>query len=178
MIELLDWRYVRSQRDSIQLTANLDAGWKYLESKGKKPSYWGFDQTVYIPNRSEPDYWCHLYVVALGPTTRESVQRFPGANLECGLGCNSVRISLSKMEVTVPLIHNRWLPTNESNRIGIYAIEDPLFSLDAPDGELRFRAQLWFVYHGPKSMFVKHQYEWGDGFAWVGGRPESNRRKF
>lgn len=177
-MELLDWRNAGRQKDHILLTADLNRGWKHLEKRGRKPAYWGFDEQIWVPNKNEPDYWCHLYFVALGPVTWESVRTFPGTVGRYDLGHNSVSVNGSRMEVDIPLSNNAWGLTQESNRLRIHVQKEPLFSIATPDGVIGFRVQLWFVHHGPRSMFVKHQYEWGDGLAWIGGRPESNRRKF
>ena len=84
----------------------------------------------------------------------------------------------AKLEVNVPLAQ-RWLRTNDSNqRPSIYEIAENVFSIETEDGIINYRLQLWVVLHVPPRMFVQDQREWGDGFAWVGGRPESNRQKF
>jgi hypothetical protein len=175
-MDLLDWRYAGHQKDIIQLSADLDRGWGHLEKKGRKPDYWGFDRQIYLPGKSEPEFWCHLYVVALGPITWESVRTFPGTVCRCELGYNSVSVNGSRMVVDIPLL-NAWRPTNESGRERIFENE-PLFSITTPDGVIRYRVQLWFVNLGPRHMLVKPEYEMGDGVALVGGRPESNPRKF
>ena len=175
-MELLDWRYAGTEKDHVQLTADLDRGWKYLEKKGRKPDYWGFDQAIKLLNASDPEFWCRLYVVAVGPTIWESVRTFPGAVCSCELGQNSVSINGSKMVVDIPLL-NAWKPTNESGRERVFENEVP-FSITTPDGVIKYRIQLWFVNLGPRRMLVKPQFERGDGIALDGGRPESNRQKF
>jgi hypothetical protein len=177
-MDLLDWRYTGPHKDIVQLNADLGAGWRYLEKRGRKRDYWGFDKQIYIPDRSEPVFWCHLYFVALGPVAWESVRTFPGTECFLELGHNSISIDGAKMEVNIPLSYNTWNPTQDSGRLGIYVFKEPLFSITTPEGDIEFRIQLWFVHHSPRSMSVKHQYEWGDGFAWIGGRPESNPRRF
>jgi hypothetical protein len=57
-------------------------------------------------------------------------------------------------------------------------MKEDVFEVETIDGVLNYRLQVWVVLHGQSRMFVKEERELGDGFAWVGGRPESNRRKF
>ncbi len=175
-MDLLDWRYT-GQKDIVEITADLDRGWRLLEKKGSKRDYFGFDRQVHLPDKSEPEFWCHLYVVALGPITWESVRRFPGTRYRCELGFNNVSIDGSRMVVEIPLL-NAWRPTNESGRERIYDKNDGLFSIKTSDGDISYRVQLWFVNLGQRRMTVRSEYEKGDGVALVGGRPESNRRKF
>lgn len=170
----LDWRYTGREKDHIELSADLAEGWRYLEKKGR---YWGFDEAISLPSKTEPEYWCRLYVVALEPVSSESVHAFPGTVCCCGLGHNSVSISGSRIVVDIPL-SNSWQPTKDKGRPGIYEIGDPLFSITTPDGAIKYRLQLWFVNLDPRRMPIKPEYERGDRFALVGGRPESNRRKF
>jgi hypothetical protein len=176
-MDLLDWECPGPQRDHLHLRADLDHGWTLLAKGNKKQAYRGFDLQIYLPDRSEPKYWCHLYVVARVPIEHESVETFAGTHFKGTLGCNQVSINGSIMEIDVPLELNTWAPTKESGRMGIYASSEELFRINTEDGNISFRAQLWLVNYEPKTMFIKHQYEWGDGFAWIGGRPESNRRK-
>lgn len=184
-MDLLDWRYTGHQKDIIQLSADLDRAWGPLEKKGSKPDYYGFDKQIYLPDKSEPEFWCHksepefwchLYVVALGPVTWATVRIFPGTVCNCELGQNTVSINGSRMVVDIPLL-NTWRPTNESGRERVFENE-PLFSIATSDGVIRYRVQLWLVNLGPRRMLVKPEYERGDGVALDGGRPESNRRKF
>jgi hypothetical protein len=175
-MDLLDWRYTGHQKDTIQLNVDLDRGWEYLEKKGRKPDYCGFDRQIYIPDKMAPEFWCHLYVVALGTITWESVRTFPGTVCCCELGYSSVSVNGSRMVVDIPLL-NSWRPTNESGRERIFENER-LFSILTPDGVIWYRVQLWFVNLGQRRMLVKPESKKGDGVALVGGRPESNRRKF
>ena len=176
-MDLLDWRYAGRDKDTLQLTADLDRGWKLLEKKGNKPDYWGFDKAIFLPDRSDPEFWCHLYVVALRPVTWESVRKFPGTDCSRELGHNSVLVTRSTMILNIPLL-NVWQPTNNSDKQWIYEKGERLFSITTPDGVIEYRVQLWVVAYGTRRIFVQTEYEWGDGFAWIGGRPESNRRKF
>jgi hypothetical protein len=81
------------------------------------------------------------------------------------------------MVLNIPLL-NVWQPTNNSGRQRIYENGERLFSITTPDGVIEYRVQLWVVAYETRRIFFQTEYEWGDGFAWVGGRPESNRRKF
>jgi hypothetical protein len=170
-MDLLDCRYAGGQKEIIQLSTDLQTGWEDL---GKN---WGFDKTVKLPYLSESYFRCRLRVAALVPDKRESARIFSGDELSCVLGQNSVLVNGPKMEVNIPL-SNTWRPTRDSGNPIVYEIGDPLFSLTVVDETIGYRVQLWVVLHGPRNMFVRDQYEWGDGFAWIGGRPESNRRKF
>ena len=92
------------------------------------------------------------------------------------LGDNSVSIDGPVMVIDVPLTQGWRL--SQQGRPMLYEISDQLFQSMTTEGSIDYRVQLWVVYHGDEKMFVKNEREWGDGFAWVGGRPESNRRKF
>jgi len=175
-MELMDWRYA-GQKYIVEITADLDRGWRFLEKKGSKREYWGFDRQIHLPDKTDPEFWCHLYVVAIGPIKWKSVRTFPGTSCRCELGCNSVLVEGPLMVVVIPLL-NAWRPTNESGRERIYEKSESLFSITTLDGVIRYRVQLWFVNLGQRRMLVRSEYEKGDGVALVGGRPESNRRKF
>jgi len=83
-----------------------------------------------------------------------------------------------KLEVDVPLAQS-WKKTNDLNRRPIvYEIADDVFSIETEEGSIDYRLQVWVVLRGESKMFVPDQFEYGDGFAWIGGRPESNREKF
>jgi hypothetical protein len=60
----------------------------------------------------------------------------------------------------------------------VYEITEDVFYIQTEKETINYRLQVWVVLHGKSRMFVPDQREWGDGFAWIGGRPESNPRKF
>lgn len=175
-METLDWRYVGREHDRIQLNANLLQGWKDLSKPNNRYNYWGFDESVKAEYRMSSYFRCHLYVVAVAPHSWSSVHCAPEVQFSGTLGRNSVNVDGFTMNVDVPLTQE-WRP-NKQGRPLIYEISDRLFQTATPDGNVGYRVQLWVVHHGDDKMFVRSEHEWGDGFAWVGGRPESNRRKF
>jgi hypothetical protein len=175
-METLDWSYVGREHDRIQLHANLERGWRDLEKPGKKNSYWGFDESIRAEYRMSAYFRCRLYVVALAPRSWPGVQDAPTAIFNGKLGSNSISINSSTMVVDIPLMQP-WSLSKQGRPL-VYEMSDRLFQATTPEGIVNYRVQLWVVYHGEESMFAKSEYEWGDGFAWIGGRPESNRRKF
>jgi hypothetical protein len=175
-MELLDWRYTGRERDTIQLTANLGLGWKDLSKPGQKRNYWGFDESVKAEYQGNSFFRCHLYVAALAPHSSPSAQSFPSITFAGNLGRNSVQVNGQMMIVEVRLTQGWGI--SQQGRPLVYEISDRLFQAITSEEMVDYRAQLWVVHHGDDSMFVKNEYERGDGFAWIGGRPESNRRKF
>lgn len=175
-MESLDWRYAGREHDVIQLNASLEQGWRYLGKAEKKNNYWGFDESIRAEYHGDSYFRCRLYVVALGSPSLVSVQSFPSVEFSGALGRNTVVIHGFAIVIDVPLGQG-WSRSKQGRPL-IYQISERLFQAKTLDGPIDFRAQLWVVYHGEEKMFVKHEYEWGDGFAWIGGRPESNRRKF
>ena len=128
----------------------------------------------------EPRFRCRLRLVEKAPTTWASRAVFHGRYLDdpFRVGGNFVSLHGVRLQVDVPLSQD-WSLTNDSNRRpSIYVMDEDVFCVDTSDGAIHYRLQLWIVLHGRSQMFVKAEREWGDGFAWVGGRPESNRRKF
>jgi hypothetical protein len=155
------------------MCADLDGGWRKL-NKG-----WGFFAEDYLDYKEESRFHCKLYLLAKVPSSNESSktfhERYPDP-LE--LGCCLVSLHGMKLEVDIPL-DQHWTPTNDLNkRPSIYEIAENIFYIETKDGNINYRLQIWAILHGQSKMFVMDQHEWGDGFAWVGGRPESNRRKF
>jgi hypothetical protein len=147
-MEVLDFRFVR-KGEMLQLTADLSGGWKRLKANGQKPEYMGFDEQIFVPNRSDPKYKCHLYVVAVAPCSRASTQTFPGIKCTCKLGFNEVSIDGPTMTVDVPLNKNKWA-YRKSGKLMIYEVDDRLFSVQTPDGLLNYRALLWVTNEDPQ----------------------------
>jgi hypothetical protein len=168
-----DGGFVGANKDVIRMGADLDGGWRQL-SKG-----WGFYTEDFLNYLGESKFHCKLYLVEKAPKSFESRKIFHERYLE-PLEIGGCRVSLHgmKLEVDVPLAQ-RWTLTNDSNRrLSIYEIAENAFCVQTGDGKITYRLQVWVVFHGQSKMFVPSQSEWGDGFAWIGGRPESNRRKF
>lgn len=166
--------YSGKEKDSIRVSASLDIGWKNL---GKS---WGFDETDYLDYDGDSKFRCRLRLVEKAPTTWASRAVFHERYLDdpFRVGDNFVSLHGLRLQVDVPLSQD-WSLTNDSNRRpSIYVMDEDVFCVDTSDGAIHYRLQLWIVLHGRSQMFVKAEHEWGDGFAWVGGRPESNRRKF
>jgi len=118
--------------------------------------------------------------VEKAPPSYESRKDFPERYLDEPLdsGRSSLMLHGTKMDIDVPL-SQEWAVTKDSNhRPVIYELRENAFSIDFSEGSINYRVQVWVTHHGPPHMFVRDAFEHGDGFAWVGGRPESNRRKF
>jgi hypothetical protein len=171
-MELFECGYAGANKDIIRICADLDHGWKNL---GKA---WGFDETNYL-EYGESKFRCRLRLVEKAPSSYESRKVFHDRYLDpVILGNCSASLHGMKLQVDVPLTQ-RWSPTNDSNRRpSIYEIAEDFFLIETGDEKICYRLQIWVVLHGPSKMFVSDQQEWGDGFAWIGGRPESDRRKF
>jgi hypothetical protein len=170
---LLECGYSGREKDMIRLCADLGRGWKNL---GKA---WGFDEKDFL-DYGESKFRCRLRFVEKAPGSFESRKTFHERYLlePTKLGSNSISLHGTKLEVDVPLAQG-WTPTNDSNRRPcLYEIGEDIFSVVTEEGTISCRLQIWVVLHGESSMFVKDEHERGDGFAWIGGRPESNRRKF
>jgi hypothetical protein len=173
-MNLLECGYIGAKKDVIELRADLDAGWRNL---GR---YWGFDGTNSLDYGDKSKFSCRLRIVAKAPDSWESRRTFPERYLPepVGFGNGLLRLNGTKLNVEVPL-EQAWRPTKDLNRRpSIYEIDDDIFVVNTNEGSISYRIQLWVVLHGPSSMFVRDEYDWGDGFAWIGGRPESDRRRF
>lgn len=169
----LECGFAGREKDIIRLSANLADGWRDLESS------WGFDVQDYL-DYGDSKFRCRLRLVAKAPVSFATRKRFHERYLlePVRFGRNSVSLHGVKLEIDVPL-DQPWLPTKDLNRHPrIYEIAEDAFSLTTSEGEISYRLQIWVVFQGSSTMFVKDQFEKGDGFAWAGGRPESNRRKF
>ena len=171
-MELLECGYAGANKDIIRICADLDHGWTNLGGA------WGFDKTDYL-EYGESKFRCRLRLVEKAPGSYESRKTFPERYFD-PIKIGSIFVSLhgKKLEVDVPLAQP-WTPTNDVNRRpSIYEIGEDIFYIKTEDGNINYRLQIWVVLHGQSKMFVQDQREWGDGFAWIGGRPESNPRKF
>jgi hypothetical protein len=170
---LFECGYAGADKDRIRLVADLDRGWSNLGN------VWGFDQTNYL-DYGDSRFRCRLRIVEKAPKVWETRTTFHERYLSGPLLLGNCSVSLHgmKLEVDVPL-SQRWMPTNDSNRRpSVFGFSEDAFSIETKDGSIYYRLQVWLVLHGPSRMFVPDQREHGDGFAWIGGRPESNRRKF
>ena len=172
-MEFFECGYSGANKDIIRMCADLDVGWRKL-SKG-----WGFYAEDYLDYRDESRFHCKLYLVEKAPKAFESRKTFHERYFDpVKLGSSLVSLHGMNLEVCVPLAQG-WKPTSDANRRpSIYEIGEDIFYIETLDGNIHYRLQIWVVLHGKSNMFVPDQREWGDGFAWIGGRPESNRRKF
>lgn len=155
------------------MCADLEHGWANLVEA------YGFDKTDYL-DYGESRFRCRLRLIEKAPRSYESRKAFHERYLlePLKLGSNSVSLHGMKLEVDVPLAQS-WKKTNDLNRRPIvYEIADDVFSIETEEGSIDYRLQVWVVLRGESKMFVPDQFEYGDGFAWIGGRPESNREKF
>jgi hypothetical protein len=171
-MELFECGYAGANKDIIRMCADLDHGWTNL---GRA---WGFDRTNYL-EYGESKFRCRLRLVEKAPRSYESRKTFLDRYFDSiVLGSNHVSLHGMKLEVDVPLAQ-QWTQTADVNRRPrIYEIGEDIFYIETEDGNINYRLQIWVVLHGQSKMFVPEQREWGDGFAWIGGRPESNPRKF
>lgn len=169
----LECGYAGREKEKINLCADLERGWTNL---GR---FYGFDYQAFL-DYGESKFRCRVRLVEKAPLEWESRKTFHDRFLlePLELGNNLVSLHGMKLEIEVPL-KQYWAATNDVNRRpNIYEISEDIFSIETPDGVISYRLQIWVVLHGQSRMFVRDQYEQGDGFAWTGGRPESNRRKF
>ena len=173
-MRVFDCGFSGSNKDVIRLSGDLDRGWRNLGPA------WGFDESDSALEYGESKFRCRLWLVAKAPTSFESRKTFHERYLQqpVRLGCSAVSLHGMRIEVDVPL-DQAWSATKDLNKYPIvYAIREDVFSIETGEGRINYRLQFWVVLHGPSRMFVPNQYETGDGFAWVGGRPESNRQRF
>jgi hypothetical protein len=170
-MELLTVDFFGQSERYIRLHADLEKGWRDL---GKK---WGFDNQGWLPYQ-ESKFRCRIRLTANADAKWETRKTFPEIALESEIGGNPVLISGGHLELLAKMAQPWKATNNPSRNPSIYASEEVLFSHNSLDGEISYSLQLWLVFRGPSKMFVPDVYEWGDGFAWVGGRPESNRRRF
>jgi hypothetical protein len=165
--------FAGTNADKIRMIADLDGGWRKLHTG------WGFFAEDDLDYKEESKFNCRLYLLGKAPSSFESRKSFHERYLDPFMFGNClVSLHGMKLEVDVPLAQ-RWTPTNDSNRRpSIYEIVEDVFYTKTEEGKIYYRLQIWVVLHGQSKMFVPDHYERGDGFAWIGGRPESNPRKF
>jgi hypothetical protein len=165
--------FAGADKDIIRIYADLGCGWSNLGSAC------GFDKTDFL-EYGEAKFKCRLRLIAKAATSTKSAQIFHERYVLKPVEVGRSLISLHGLRLQVDIAMGQvWFTTQDQNRRPIiYETSENLFSVDTPDGPISYRMQLWVVLHGQSKMFVRDQYEHGDGFAWIGGRPESNRRKF
>jgi hypothetical protein len=160
-------------KDVIRLVADLGRGWKKLDR------CFGFDEQDFLDYR-DSKFRCRLRLVEKAPDHFETRRSFPERYLlePVRLDKSSVSLHGVKLEINIPL-DQRWSQTQDRNKYPIiFENADDIFIIKTEEGTISYRLQIWIVLHGPLTMFVRDQFEKGDGFAWIGGRSESNRRKF
>jgi hypothetical protein len=169
----LECGFAGREREKIRLCGDLARGWRNLGQ------FWGFDEQDYL-EYGESKFRCRFRVVAKAPDSFSSRKTFPERYVLDPIKVGECSVSLHglKLELDVSLAQP-WRPTNDANRRpSVYEIEEDAFIVRTPEGDIYYRLQVWLVLHGQSKMFVKDEYEWGDGFAWIGGRPESDRSRF
>jgi hypothetical protein len=173
VVELLQVGYAGKEKDRIELVADLERGWRNLGAR------WGIDEQVFLDARGEDSkFRCRIRFVCEQGVPSGAAKLSPTGSAAVSLDGNEIRLESSRLIVSVPLAQ-RWLPTqNKSRNPSIYVDGSGLFRQHAESGEVSYRFQMWVVLHGQSHMFGEDKHEWGDGFAWVGGRPESSRHKF
>jgi hypothetical protein len=166
MSKILDCRYTGGDRAVIRLTADLDAGWQDLADE------WGFDGSGSLNYEIESKFQCRLRFVAKAPEWWETRTRFPASEYltRLSFGWNVVMVYGSRLIVDLPL-EQPWRPDeNETDCPSIYGFEPSLYSEETTDGKIEYQVQVWVTLHGSTKKFVRHEYDWGEGFAWMGSQ--------
>jgi hypothetical protein len=167
-----------SGREVLLLTADLDVGWRNLGE------IWGFDEEARLATyEQESTFVCRLRLRhAKGLTVpAECLESFvDNQSVEkVDRGTFSVEHDRQFLKVRIPIKEQNWVPTiNQSRHPSVYFFEESLLRAEVENWVIPYDMQVWIRLRGRTKMFVPDKFEWGDGFAWVGGRPESNRRRF
>ena len=164
MPQVLDCRYTSGDRNVIRLTADLNLGWRNLGDA------WGFDRSGFLNYEIGSKFRCQLRFAAQAPEAWETRTKPPQFDWlsRYWLGNNLAMIYGPSLVVDVPLGQEWRRADDEPHHPSIYAFEPSLFSVETADGEIQYQLQLWAALHGPTQKFARHEYDWGDGFAWVG----------
>ncbi|MBV8630322.1 MAG: hypothetical protein JOZ83_05320 [Silvibacterium sp.] len=168
---------LHSDRRVLLIKANLDIGWKNLGS------FWGFDEQDRLPFEKESTFVCRLRLrhgkeLAV---PKECLEIYPGvqSSEKIDFDTFSLERDLQSLKLRIPIADQKWVPTNNLSRHPlIYLAEEGVFRTEIEEFTITYDFYAWIRLHGPTKMFVPDKFEWGDGFAWVGGRPESNRKRF
>jgi hypothetical protein len=166
MSQSLDCRYTAGDRRVVRLTADLDNGWQDLGEA------WGFDGSGFLNYEIGVKFQCRLRFVARAPETWETRKKFPASEYitRLAFGTNGALLSGSYLYVDIPL-DQPWRPgESEPDQPSVYSCEPSLFSAETADGKIEYKLEAWAAITGPTKRFVRHKYDWGEGFAWVGSR--------
>ena len=138
---------------------------------------WGFSEQKFLSYDTDLKFRCQVTVTAESEGYPICLRTFPNVSLRRNVNQNDIEVGEQKIALIIPL-SQPWHPTKDSNQPHIYFEALPLFLSDSDCGEIGYALRVLIVKRGRTKMFVPEEYDWGDGFAWIGGRPESNRRRF
>ena len=167
MSQVLSCRYTDGSRQVIRLMADLDQGWHDLGGE------WGFDGSGFLNCEIGARFQCRLRFAAKAPEIWDTRTKFPASDYLTRLrfGNNVAMVYRAALAVDVPL-DQTWRPgEDEPDRPSIYAFEPSLYVADTVDGKIEYQLQVWVAVEGQTKKFVAHQYDWGQGFTWIGSQP-------
>ena len=170
MSKLLDCRYRSGDRSAMQLSADLDQGWRDLGGA------WGFDDSGFLNYEIGSKFQCRLRFVAKAPEGWESRTKFPVSEYltRLALGNNVVAIHGPRLMVSVPL-DQPWGP--EPEHPSIYEAEPALYAADTSDGRIEYGLEVWVSLEGASRKFVLDNSEAGRGWIWTGNQAEPAIRR-
>ena len=164
MSKILDCRYRGGDRSVIQLTADLDQGWRDLGG------VWGFDDSGFLNYEIGTKFQCRVRFAAKASESSEGPAKFPVSEYltRLELGKNGVTIHGPWLMIDVPL-DQPWHPGEDApDQPSIYAVEPAFWSDQTADSPIEYEIQMWIALDGPTRRFVRHKYDWGEGFALAG----------
>jgi hypothetical protein len=166
MSKILDCRYTGGDRAVLRLTADLDVGWQDVGD------HWGFDGTGALNYEIGSKFQCRLRFVANAPESWETRKRFPASEYltRLSFGWNVAMVYGSRLIVDLPLEQAWRRDEIEPERPSIYCVEPSLYSEETADGKIEYQIQAWVSLHGATKKFVRHEYDWGEGYAWMGSK--------
>ena len=165
MSKLLDCRYRSGDRSGIQLTADLDQGWRDLGGE------WGFDDAGLLNYEIGSKFQCRLRFVAKAAEGWESRTKFPVSEYltRVALGSNVVMIHGAGLRVNVPL-DQPWGSGPEQP--SMHEAEPALYAADTADGRIDYGLEVWVTLEGTSKKFVWNDSDRGDGWVWLGNQLE------
>jgi hypothetical protein len=167
MSQVLGCRFTDGSRQVVRLTAGLDQDWHDLGGE------WGFDGSGFLNYEIGARFQCRLRFAAKAPETWETLTKFPVSDYLTRLrfGNNVAMVYRANLAVDVPL-DQAWRPgEDEPDQPTVYAYEPSLYVADTADGKIEYQLQMCVAVDGQTKKFVAHQYDWGQGFAWIGNQP-------
>ena len=167
MSQVLGCRYTDGSRQVIRLTADLDQGWHDLGGE------WGFDGSGFLNYEIGARFKCRLRFAAKAPETWDTRTKFPASDYLTRLrfGNNVAMVYRANLAVDVPL-DQVWRPGEDMpDQPTVSAYDPSLYVTDTADGKIEYELKAWIALEGRTKKFVEHQYDWGQGFAWVGSQP-------